>query len=141
VSFGFAGELAPELTAENDLPRRVAALEVNLDKLFAAAPQTLQAKPIFTYPAATQDLSLLVSRDLAAGNLQALIRAEAGDLLEDVRLVDDYRGENVAEDKKSLTFALRFRASDRTLTQVEASEAKNAAVAAAQAKYGAELRA
>ncbi|MFM5904236.1 MAG: phenylalanine--tRNA ligase subunit beta, partial [Microbacteriaceae bacterium] len=141
ISFGFAGELDPQLTAANDLPRRVAALEVNLDKLFAAAPQTLQAKPIFTYPAATQDLSLLVPRELAAGSLQALIMAEAGELLEEVRLVDDYRGENVASDKKSLTFALRFRASDRTLTQAEASEAKNAAVAAAQAKFGAELRA
>ena len=48
----------------------------------------------------------------------------AGELLESLRLVDDYRGPGVAEGAKSLTFALRFRASDRTLTAAEATEAK-----------------
>ena len=141
ATIGYAGELDPALTVENDLPRRVAALEINLEKLFAIAPESIQAAPIFTYPAATQDLSLVVNRDLAAGELLSLIRASAGELLEDARLVDDYRGENVADDKKSLTFALRFRASDRTLTQAEASDARNLAVAAAAEKFGAELRA
>jgi len=138
---GFAGELEPSLALANDLPRRVAAFEIDLEKLFATAPESIQATPIYTYPAATQDLSLIVGRDVAAGELLALISASAGELLEDVRLVDDYRGENVSVDKKSLTFALRFRAADRTLTQVEASEARNAAVAAAVQKFGAEIRA
>jgi phenylalanyl-tRNA synthetase beta chain len=133
--------LEPSLALANDLPRRVAAFEIDLEKLFATAPESIQATPIYTYPAATQDLSLIVGRDLAAGEVLALISASAGELLEDVRLVDDYRGENVSVDKKSLTFALRFRAADRTLTQVEASEARNAAVAAAVQKFGAEIRA
>ena len=141
VVIGFAGELEPSLALANDLPRRVAAFEIDLEKLFATAPESIQATPIYTYPAATQDLSLIVGRDVAAGEVLALISASAGELLEDVRLVDDYRGENVSVDKKSLTFALRFRAADRTLTQVEASEARNAAVAAAVQKFGAEIRA
>ena len=65
----------------------------------------------------------------------------AGELLEHATLVDDYRGENVGEDKKSLTFALRFRAADRTLTQVEASESRDAAVALAAELFGAVIRA
>ncbi len=141
VVIGFAGELEPSLALANDLPRRVAAFEIDLEKLFATAPESIQATPIYTYPAATQDLSLIVGRDVAAGEVLALISVSAGELLEDVRLVDDYRGENVSVDKKSLTFALRFRAADRTLTQVEASEARNAAVAAAVQKFGAEIRA
>ena len=123
------------------MPRRVAAFELNLDKLFALAPEALQASPIHTFPAATQDLSLLVAQDVVAGDLLQLIRQEAGELLEDVRLIDDYRGANIPEGTKSLTFALRFRAADRTLTQVEATAARDNAVAAAKAKYGAELRA
>jgi phenylalanyl-tRNA synthetase beta chain len=61
-------------------------------------------------------------------------------LLEDIRLVDDYRGSGVDEGQKSLTFALRFRANDRTLTAAEASDAKLAGLAVAAEEFGATLR-
>ena len=141
VSIGFAGELAPALTAEKDLPRRVAALEINLDAVYADAPEVRQASPIFGYPAATQDLSLLVGLDVPAGEVLRAIEDGAGALLEHVRLVEDYRGENLPSGQKSLTFALRFRATDRTLTQAEASESRDAAVALAGTKFGATIRA
>jgi phenylalanyl-tRNA synthetase beta chain len=73
--------------------------------------------------------------------LAAVIREGAGELLEEVVLVDDYRGENVPQGQKSVTFSLRFRAADRTLTQAEASQSKEAAVALANQKFGANLRA
>jgi phenylalanyl-tRNA synthetase beta chain len=138
---GVAGELAPTLTVENDLPRRVGAFEINLEKLFAAAPKVIQAGVLLTMPAATQDLSLVVNIDVPAASLLTTIREGAGDLLERVALVDDYRGSNVPEGQKSLTFALRFRAPDRTLTQVEASAARDAAVDLAHQRFGATLRA
>lgn len=139
-SVGFAGELDPALTSSNDLPRRVGAFEINLDQLFAAAPEVIQAGVLLTMPAATQDLSLVVKTEVPAGELLETIRQAAGELLEKVVLVDDYRGANVSEGHKSLTFALRFRAADRTLTQVEASEARDKAVEAANKKFGATLR-
>ena len=92
-------------------------------------------------PAATQDLSLVVDRSVSASDLQTAIVEGAGELLEHITLTDDYRGENVEATKKSLTFALRFRASDRTLTQAEATEARDAGVANAAAKFGAVIRA
>jgi phenylalanyl-tRNA synthetase beta chain len=61
-------------------------------------------------------------------------------LLEDLRLFDVYEGEQLGGSSKSLTFALRFRASDRTLTAAEATEAKLAGVAHAAERYGATLR-
>ncbi len=138
---GVAGELDPTLATEHDLPRRVGAFEINLEQLFAAAPDVIQAGNLLTMPAATQDLSLVVPVDLAAAKLLDVIREGAGELLERVALVDDYRGANVAEGHKSLTFALRFRAADRTLTQVEASAARDAAVELANQRFGATLRA
>ena len=136
-----AGELDPALAVENDLPRRVAAAEIDLSALYHAAPQTISASPITIMPAATQDVSLVVDRDVAAADLQKAIIEGAGDLLEAITLTDDYRGDNVESSKKSLTFALRFRASDRTLTQVEASAARDSGVANAGAKFGAVIRA
>ena len=64
----------------------------------------------------------------------------SGDLLESATLVDDYRGEGLDAGLKSLSFALRFRASDRTLTAAEATEAKLAGVAVAAARFGATVR-
>ena len=137
---GIAGELHPELTAANDLPRRVAALELRLDALFAAAPSVVSAGPVYVYPAATQDLSLVVDATVPAAEVQGAIVEGAGELLEAIALTDDYRGTGIEEGKKSLTFALRFRASDRTLTQVEASEARDAAVALTGQRFGAQIR-
>ena len=141
VSIGFAGELDPSLTQQQDLPRNVAAIEINLELLYQSAPEVVQAGALLTMPAATQDLSLVVDAQLSSATLQATIVEGAGDLLESIRLVDDYRGEAVGAGKKSLTFALRFRAADRTLTQAEVSEHRDAAVALAASRHGAELRA
>ena len=140
TSIGFAGELDPQLAIDSDLPRRVGAFEIDLDKLFAAAPAVIQAQPIYVMPAATQDLSLVVNIEIPAGDVLAAIREGAGALLEEVSLVDDYRGNNMPSGQKSLTFALRFRAEDRTLTQAEASEARDAAVSLAYKKFGATIR-
>ena len=138
---GFAGELDPALTQENDLPRRVAAAELDLEVLYQEATEVRQAMPIYTMPAATQDLSLLVAADVPAATLLATILEGAGELLEHARLVEEYRGSNIPEGMKSLTFALRFRATDRTLTQVEATESRDKAVALANERFGATIRA
>ncbi len=141
VSVGFAGELDPKLAVESDLPRRVAAVEINLEALYAAAPNVQISGVIGVMPAATQDLSLALDVATPAAEVLAAIIEGAGELLEHVELVDDYRGTNLPEGQKSLTFALRFRAADRTLTQVEASEARDHAVALANRRFGATLRA
>ena len=137
---GVAGELLPSRARELDLPGVVAVAELDLDALLAAGATQIAARPIGTLPAATQDLSLVVSADVPAADVRDAVVEGAGDLLEDARLVDDYRGPGVPEGSKSLTFALRFRGPDRTLTAAEATEAKLAGVALAEARLGAALR-
>lgn len=138
---GTVGELHPEIAAELHLPRRVAIFEVDLDVLHKLAPEVLQASELRVMPAATQDLSLVVDLEVSAAKLLTAITEGAGELLESVTLVDDYRGQGLPVGKKSLTFALLFRAADRTLTQAEATQARDAAVALVNTKFGAELRA
>ncbi|RUR02008.1 phenylalanine--tRNA ligase subunit beta [Labedella endophytica] len=137
---GFAGELLPAVARSVDLPRTVAALELDLDAVIAAAPATVAASPIQVMPAATQDLSLVVANRVPAAAVLAAVREGAGELLEDVRLVDDYRGQGLEEGTKSLTFALRFRSGDHTLTAAEASAAKLAGSALAGSRFGATIR-
>jgi phenylalanyl-tRNA synthetase beta chain len=139
-SVGFAGELLPSLAEELDLPRVVAVAELDLDALMELARTEVIPTTIVTMPAATQDLSLVVAQDVPAGDILNTVIEGAGDLLEHAALVDDYRGKGLADGTKSLTFALRFRAPDRTLTAAEASDAKLAAVTLAAQRHGATLR-
>lgn len=140
VVVGRVGELNPSVSKSHDLPRTVGVFEIDMDALFAAAPLAITAKPLGTLPAATQDLSLVVKIATPAVEVLAAVREGAGELLEEISLTDDYRGSNVGEGFKSLTFALRFRAMDRTLTQVEASQARDAGVELAKQRFSAEIR-
>jgi phenylalanyl-tRNA synthetase beta chain len=135
---GVAGELHPRLT--EDVPGRVAAVEIDLDALIAATPAAPPVRPISPMPAATQDLSLVVAAPVPAADVLAAVREGAGALLEDVALIDDYRGPGLPDGTKSLTFALRFRADDRTLTAAEATAAKESGAALAAARTGAAIR-
>jgi phenylalanyl-tRNA synthetase beta chain len=139
-SVGFAGELLPALAEQLDLPRVTAVLELELGLLIELADREVSPSAISGYPAATQDLSLVVDSAVPAGDVLSAIIEGAGPLLESAHLVDDYRGTGVAEGSKSLTFALRFRAPDRTLTAVEATGAKLAGAAVAGERFAASIR-
>ena len=137
---GVAGELLPELVEASHLPGRAVAFELDLERLIEVAAREPETSPLSTYPAATQDLTLVVDAAVPAGDVLAVVQAGAGALLESARVVDDYRGTGVESGQKALTFALRFRADDRTLKAEEASEARLAGVAAAELAFGARLR-
>jgi phenylalanyl-tRNA synthetase beta chain len=137
---GHAGELHPKLLAAHDMPARSVALEINADALFEAAADVIVAKHISAFPVATQDVALVVPKDIPADDVQAALREGAGELLEDVALFDVYAGKGIEEGKKSLAFSLRFRAADRTLTADEASAARESAVALAAERFGAVQR-
>jgi phenylalanyl-tRNA synthetase beta chain len=137
---GYAGELHPAVIAAYGLPDRTAAAEIDLSALLAAAPPRGSVAPISSYPVAKEDVALIVGSDVPAGTVQDSLRRGAGPLLESVELFDVYTGPQVGEGRKSLAFALRFRAPDRTLTDAESGAARDAAVAAAVAEVGAEPR-
>ncbi|GAA1948182.1 phenylalanine--tRNA ligase subunit beta [Microbacterium deminutum] len=140
VEVGYVGELLPAVAEASDLPGRVIVAELDLDLVLSLSRTQPVAPSLSGFPAATQDVSLVVGSDVPAAEVRAALVEGAGDLLESLRIVDDYRGAGVADGAKSLTFALRFRAPDRTLTAGEATEAKLAGVAVAATRFGATLR-
>jgi phenylalanyl-tRNA synthetase beta chain len=117
----------------------VAAAEIDLDALIDAAPVTGPRPRFSTFPVAKEDLALVVDADVPAAAVHAAL-VEASPLIESVRLFDVYTGDQVPAGKKSLAFALRLRAPERTLTDDDIREAREAAVAAAASAVGATLR-
>ena len=136
---GIVGELHPDIADELHLPGRVGVFEVDLSAIYDLSPELITASEIGVMPAATQDLSLVVGLDVSAADLVETIEEGAGELLESISLVDDWRSETLGQ-KKSLTFSMVFRAKDKTLTAAEATAAKEAAVQLAAERHGAELR-
>ncbi|MET9010978.1 phenylalanine--tRNA ligase subunit beta [Streptomyces olivaceoviridis] len=138
---GHAGELHPRVLKALGLPERTCAMELDLDALEAVGDGVPQAPGISTFPVATQDVALVVDKPVPAVEVEAALREGAGELLESIRLFDVYENaEQLGEGRKSLAYALRFRAADRTLTVDEASAARDAAVALAGERTGAVLR-
>ncbi len=147
VVLGWAGELHPNVVAAHDLPARAAAFELDLDAVLGAAPtDALQARAVSTFPVAKEDVALVVPADVPAAEVLDAVRtgaaaSPAGDVVEDVRLFDVYEGDQVPAGHRSLAFALRLRAGDRTLTAAETAAVRDAVVAEAAARFGATLRA
>ncbi|WP_243059973.1 phenylalanine--tRNA ligase subunit beta [Nocardioides sp. SR21] len=140
VEFGHAGELHPKVCAAFGLPARSAAVEIDLDFLMRHTRDVTPGPDFSTYPQAKEDVALVVAADVTAADVEAALREGAGDLLESIRLFDVYTSEQLGADKKSLAFALRFRAPDRTLTEEETAGARDAAVALAAERTGAVQR-
>ena len=137
---GHAGELHPTVCRAFGVPARTSVAELDLDALLARAVRIPSAPEFSTYPVAKEDVALVVAADLPAEELAATLREGAGPLCESVRLFDVYTGQQVGEGRKSLAFALRFRAPDRTLTEKETAAAREAAVALAVQRHGAQQR-
>ena len=140
VLVGHAGELHPRVCQAYGVPARSAAAEIDLDVLLERAQAVVPAPSFSNYPAAKEDVALVVDASVPAADVEAALREGGGELLETVRLFDLYTGDQAGPGKKSLAFALRFRAPDRTLTEREAGAARDAAVALAAERTGAVQR-
>jgi phenylalanyl-tRNA synthetase beta chain len=136
---GHAGELHPKVIEALGLPAGACAMELDLDALPLA--ERRPAPAVSAYPPVLLDVALVVDDQVPVAEVAATLRAGGGDLLEELSLFDVYTGEQVGSGKRSLAYALRFRAPDRTLTVEEATAARDAAVAAATERHGAALRA
>ena len=142
---GHAGELHPRVCAALGLPPRTVAAELDLDLLVSVGRGAAPAPAVSPYPAARLDVALAVPAEVAAADVHEALQdgaAAAGDedLLESLGLFDVWTGPPLAEGERSLAFALRLRASDRTLTAAETAEVRDAAVAEAASRTGARLR-
>ena len=139
---GVMGELHPLVREAFDLPEQpVCALEFDLEVLLAQVGKVRTMQPISRFPAIVQDVALVVDENLSAEEVRQAILASGGQLLQDARLFDLYRGEQIAPGKKSLAYSLTYQAEDRTLTDDEVAKVQERIVRRLAQELGAELRA
>jgi phenylalanyl-tRNA synthetase beta chain len=140
VRLGIIGELHPAVLENYELPVKVTALELDLDKLMELSGRPAVFKSLPKFPGIERDMAILVRKDIPAASIFETIRDTGGKLMCSVSLFDIYHGEQVPDGMQSMAFSLKFQADDRTLTDAEVGEKTEAIAGALSRKFGAELR-
>ena len=136
---GYIGEVHPTVSENYGINDRVIYADIDMPYIVELASFTIKYEGIAKFPASTRDISLVVDKSVLVGTMTAAIEKKGGKLLEECRLFDIYEGEQVGEGKKSVAFALTFRAKDRTLADTEINEIMEK-ILAELTKLGANLR-
>ena len=138
---GTFGEVHPEVAARFKLTdAKVIYAELQVAPLIQQHHRLHTITPLPTTPAVLEDIALIVSADLAAGEVEAVIRQAGGRLLKDVTLFDVYTGDPIPPGKKSLAYALTYQDENRTLTDKNAAKIRKKIIGAARHRLKAELR-
>lgn len=138
-SLGFAGEVHPDLREELALPP-FSLFELDFEELFQYAPPQLKARPLPRFPSVERDVAVVVDDEFPAQRIISWIKGLNHSLIEDVAVFDHYRGSPIPDGKKSLAYAIRYRAADRTLTDAEVNALHQDLVAKIGEVFGAQLR-
>lgn len=137
---GLVSVLHPVVREALKLRGRIAFMEVNLEPIFAAPEQVVVFQPLPRFPAIQNDLSVIVEAGVSYEEVAGVIQKAGGELLNDLELFATFRGDPIPVGKKSLSFHLRFRSPDRTLTDAEVEPRMEAVLAALKAQVDGDIR-
>ena len=112
---GYLGEVHPEVADNYDIGTKAYVAVLDMPIVVAKSSFDIKYEGIAKFPAVTRDLSLVMKKDVLAGDVEAVIRKASGKLLETYSLFDIYEGSQIEEGYKSLAYSIVFRAKDRTL--------------------------
>jgi len=138
---GWLGEVHPTVLDRFEADAPVTAFELDADKLVRAAKAARPFVDPPRFPAVELDIAIVVPEDVSAERVANALMSAGGKLLDSARLFDVYRGKGVESGKKSMAFALSYRAADRTLTAEEVEGAHDKVVRKVLGAVGGELRA
>ena len=140
VELGIIGQIHP-LTAKNyDLDVAVYAAELDFDRIWDCSDLTVDYKPMSKFPSVTRDFSFVCDESLEVGTIEEVMTRAAGKLCVGVALFDIYRGTQIGEGKKSVSFRLTLHANDRTLTVEEADKVSSKVLNDLKFKLGIGIR-
>ncbi len=123
MAIGYLGEVHPTVQKTYGIGTRTYVAKLLIQEMAQLAQTEVTYRPLPKFPAITRDLSLLCDETLPVGTMEEVIESAAGKLLEQVTLFDVYQGDQIASGKKSVSFSLRLRSHEGTLTDEQADAA------------------
>lgn len=137
---GIIGEIHPSVAENFDAAQSNYIGIIDIEPLVEEANLMPEFKQLPKYPAVSRDIAMLVDEEILVKQIEKLITSNAGNILEEIKLFDVYKGKQVPDGKKSVAYSVTFRASDRTLTDEEVGKSMKKIVNALSEKLGAQLR-
>lgn len=137
---GSFGEVHPTVQENFELDQVTYVLELAIEPLVSYASAVPKYHHLPKYPSMSRDIAVVVPVEVTNDEIEAVIRAHAGELLQGVKVFDIYTGKQVAEGFKSMAFNLTYQAADRTLTDTEVDASMKKVIAEVSEQYKAKLR-
>lgn len=139
VHIGIMGEIHPDVLETYGLGTKAYVAKLCIPELMEAADEKITYRPLPKFPASTRDLSLICNDEVPVAELEKAIKGAVGKILEKVTLFDVYKGKQIEDGKKSVSYSISMRSHEGTLTDEQADAAMKR-VLKALAEIGAELR-
>ena len=137
---GYLGEVHPTVQKNYEIGTRTYVAKLLIDEMQPLAQTEITYQPLPKFPAITRDLSLVCADEVPVGDLQAAMKNAVGNILEQITLFDVYKGEQIAAGMKSVSFSIRMRSHEGTLTDEQADAAMKRVLKTLK-EHGATLRA
>ena len=139
TNIGSIGALSEAISAAYKFRQPVYLAELNLTPVFEIAEHEIKYKPLPRYPSVARDVTLLVDRSVGFAELVAGIESGKVDDYQQVELVGTYEGQNIPDDKRSVTLRVEYRSDQRTLRDEEVEERHRRLLDSLLKKFNAEL--
>jgi phenylalanyl-tRNA synthetase beta chain len=136
---GYLGEVHPGVLDNYEICDKAYVAVLDMPVIVSFATFDVKYKGIAKYPAVTRDISMLMEKEILAGDVEAVIRKNGGQFLEDYHLFDIYEGAQIKEGCKSMAYSISFRAKERTLEDKDVAEVMDKILNGLR-KLGIELR-
>ncbi|MDF2590342.1 MAG: phenylalanyl-tRNA synthetase, beta subunit [Anaerocolumna sp.] len=136
---GYIGEVHPDVLDNYNIGDKAYVAVLDMPEIVSRATFDVKYEGITKYPAVTRDISMVMKKEILAGDVEAIIRKNGGAILESYRLFDIYEGAQIKEGHKSMAYSISFRAKDRTLEEKDVTEVMTK-ILNGLSKLGIELR-
>ncbi len=140
ICYGILGEIHPDVAENYDLDVPCYIAELDLDLLLQNAVTGAKYKSLPKFPAVTRDMAFTISEDVLVGKIEEIIKKQGGGIVENFKLFDIYKGNQIEKGKKSVAYSITYRAENRTLTDKEVEKIHNKILSTLSHVLGAELR-
>lgn len=138
-AIGYIGEVHPSVAANYSIKDRVYIAVLDMPEIVEMASFERKYNGIAKFPASVRDISMIVPKQVLAGDLEKLFEREGGDFLESYALFDIYEGSQIKHGFKSLAYSLTFRSMERSLEEADIAGSMERILAALE-EMGVELR-
>ena len=134
------GEISYEVRDNYDFDNRVYIGEIHFTELIKHMDFKKLYSPISKYPSIERDIALVVDRELESIEIEKEILNHSNGIIKDVYLFDEYKGEHVDNDKKSLAYRIIYQSKDETLKDKTIEKIQEEILNSLEQKFNATLR-